>query len=117
MSKQETIKDKVLTKFLEELSKVSLGPLVNSNSEINILMILGTKNFIKLNENVTLEDFNTYLKSKGFRESYKSFVDFIIEFYSVKAIKIIKEISSESNISIPTISFSEAEGNTILINS
>jgi len=113
-------KRKLVNGFLEEIKKISLGPLVNTDSEINNLVIMSTPNFIRINPNITLDDLNTFIKSHGGSSKYESFVDFFIEFYSIKSSEIVNKYLPEmkgKRISLPIISFSEAEGNTILINS
>lgn len=117
MKKQST---KIVNGFLEEIKKISLGPLVNSESEINNLVTMSTSNFIKINPNITIDDLNTYIKNNGGSSIYDSFVDFFIEFYSIKSSEIIKKYLPElkdKRISLPIISFSEADDNIILINS
>jgi len=116
--KKQTQKEKLVNGFLEEIKKISLGPIVNSNSEINKLVIMSTKNFIRINPNVTLDDLNTFIKNNGGSSVYNSFVDFFIEFYSIKSSEIIKKYLPEmygKNVSLPIISFSESEDNTIII--
>jgi len=116
--KKQSQKEKLVNGFLEEIKKISLGPIANSTEEVNRLVIMSTKNFIRINPNITIDDLNTFIKNNGGLSTYDSFVDFFIEFYSIKSSEIIKKYLPEmygKNISLPIISFSEAEENTILI--
>jgi hypothetical protein len=120
MTNQKTQKEKLVNGFLEEIKKISLGPLVNTDTEINNLVIMSNPNFIRINPNITLDDLNTFIKNNGGSSKYDSFVDFFIEFYSIKSSEIVNKYLPEmkgKTVSLPIISFSEAEGNTVLINS
>ena len=114
-----TPKEKITEGFLNEIKKISLGPTLSNDNEINNLVIMSSKNFIKLNPNITIDDLNNFIKNNGNSKKYDSFVDFFIEFYNVKSTKIIKEYLPELQnvkLSLPLISFSETDNHTILIN-
>jgi len=100
-------KNKIITKLFEKLLMFKLGSVP--------IVTMANKNIILINNEITLDDLNLFMKNNGSVVQYDSFVDFIIEFYAIKASEILKEVGESPEASIPTISFTQ-NGNNIIVN-
>jgi len=117
MKKQNELKEDIIKSFLQEIKNIDLG--VSETSENTKLVIGGNTKFIRLNPEVNLKQLNTF--AKGSNLQYESFIDFFIEYYSLRITSIIKKVAKLNNIAskeivLPIISFSPTENDTILIN-